>query len=64
MSSYLVLAKKDHIFVLTSEGYEHCKKHCRKEVLEERKVGNPVGEYKDYVPESWIKKGWVKQVKA
>lgn len=61
MSSHYVLADKGNIFVLTEEGYEHCKRFCKEQVLKEREIGKPVGQYTDNVPASWIKKGWVRQ---
>ena len=63
MNGYKV-AQKGNIFVLTKEGYEYCRKSCRKDVVDEREVGKPVGEFTDYVPDSWLKKNWVKEVAA
>lgn len=59
---YTTVAKKGNIFVLTESGYEHCLRFCKSEVIRERKIGQSVGEYTDYVPNSWLKKGWVKEI--
>lgn len=63
-SNCYVLAQKGKIFVLTSKGYEHCKRFCKETVLRERKIGKPVGEYADSVPHSWIEHGWVEERKS
>ena len=64
-SSHYTLAQNGNIFVLTSEGYEHCKRFCKEEVLRERAIGKPVSKlYTDNVPVSWLKHGWVKEVKT
>lgn len=53
--SMYVTADKDHIFLLTDEGYEHTPVGIRAE----RAVGEPIRGYEDRVPKSWEEKGYV-----
>lgn len=51
-----VCADKDHIFILTEEGYAHTPTYAR----EERAVGEPMRCFVDRVPTAWFEKGYVK----
>lgn len=48
-------ADKDHIFLLTDDGYEHTPGYDR----EERAVGEPMRGFVDRVPKEWLEKGYV-----
>ncbi len=52
-------AKKGNHFVLTEYGYEQ----TREEIKHERAVGKPVAGFEHEVPPSWVRKGYVKEVK-
>lgn len=48
-------AGKDHIFLLTDEGYRHTPRYD----MEERAVGEPIRCFADRVPKEWLEKGYV-----
>lgn len=58
VSEYYV-ADKGCIFVCTEKGYDRTPEKAKKE----RTVGKPIPLFDRKVPQSWIEKGYVKEIK-
>ena len=58
ISEYYV-ADEGCIFVCTEKGYERTPEKAKKE----RAVGKPIPLFDRKVPQSWIEKGYVKEIK-
>lgn len=58
--NYYTSVKNGNYFVLTKYGYEKTPDNIKSE----RKINKPLKGFEDRVPTSWIKKGYVTEVKV